>query len=742
VNTTNVPPTKSHSAAARGLRGALVALVAGAGLSPALRAQLDYATPYTFDLFVGAGTIGSADGTGNAAHFDSPAGIAIDSSSGNLFICDKQNETIRMVTPGGVVTTLAGSVGQIGATDDTGSNARFNQPTGICVGSGGDVYVADFGNDTIRKVTPAGVVTTLAGTAGTTGSTDGTGATALFGGPYGVAIDSSGNVYVAEFGNCIIRKITQAGVSSTIAGIANTSGSTDGNGTNALFANPSGIAIDGSGNLYVCDTNNNTIRKITSSGDVTTIAGTAGTSGAVDGVGPAARFNQPRAVTIDSNGNLYVADTGNSAIRKIASDGTVTTLAGLPNQFAVIYGTGAQVIFDVPTGVVVDGTGNLYVTEQLADLVAKGALATSEAPTITTQPQGQTVAAGSTVVFHAGGTGLPAPAVAWFFNGTALADGSGVSGSSGPTLVIRGVTAAQAGQYSFTISNSAGSLTSQHAVLAVGGSGNPGRIINISCRSQVGTGANILDVGFAVGGNGTSGSEPVLVRASGPALSEFDVPGVLPDPQLSLFEGTTQMGSNQGWAGSSEIASAAASVGAFAWNDNSSHDAALLETLTPGTYSAEISGESGDSGVALEEVYDATQNYTPASPRLINISARSQVGTGSDALIAGFVIAGTSSKTVLIRASGPAIAQSVPGSLADPELQLYSGPTPIASNTVWGGDPEISAIAADVGAFAWTSTTSKDSALLVTLPPGQYTAQVTGASGDTGIALIEVYDVQ
>jgi hypothetical protein len=202
------------------------------------------------------------------------------------------------------------------------------------------------------------------------------------------------------------------------------------------------------------------------------------------------------------------------------------------------------------------------------------------------------------------------------------------------------------------------------------------------------------------------------------------------------------MGSNQGWAGSSEIASAAASVGAFAWNDNSSHDAALLETLTPGTYSAEISGESGDSGVALEEVYDATQNYTPASPRLINISARSQVGTGSDALIAGFVIAGTSSKTVLIRASGPAIAQSVPGSLADPELQLYSGPTPIASNTVWGGDPEISAIAADVGAFAWTSTTSKDSALLVTLPPGQYTAQVTGASGDTGIALIEVYDVQ
>jgi hypothetical protein len=203
-------------------------------------------------------------------------------------------------------------------------------------------------------------------------------------------------------------------------------------------------------------------------------------------------------------------------------------------------------------------------------------------------------------------------------------------------------------------------------------------------------------------------------------------------------------GSNDGWAGNAQIASTAASVGAFAWSSPSSHDSALLETLPGGAYTAQIAGQSGDTGVALAEVYDATPagTYTPTTPRIVNIAARVQVGTGANILIAGFAIGGSTSRTVLIRASGPALVPfGVPGTLPDPQLQLYSGSTVIESNNGWGGNAQISATASTVGAFAWGSSTSNDSAIVVTLPPGAYTAQVSGASGDTGVALVEVYEV-
>ncbi|HMD61399.1 MAG TPA: hypothetical protein VKG78_08205, partial [Opitutaceae bacterium] len=163
-----------------------------------------------------------------------------------------------------------------------------------------------------------------------------------------------------------------------------------------------------------------------------------------------------------------------------------------------------------------------------------------------------------------------------------------------------------------------------------------------------------------------------------------------------------------------------------------------------GAYTANVSGQNGDTGVALAEVYDDTPagTYTPSSPRIVNISARVQVGTGANVLIAGFAIGGSTSKTVLIRASGPALIPfGVTGTLPDPMLQLHSGSALIASNDAWGGDSQIAAAAASVGGFGWNFTTSNDSAILVTLPPGAYTAEVSGASGDTGIALVEVYEV-
>jgi hypothetical protein len=186
-------------------------------------------------------------------------------------------------------------------------------------------------------------------------------------------------------------------------------------------------------------------------------------------------------------------------------------------------------------------------------------------------------------------------------------------------------------------------------------------------------------------------------------------------------------------------------VGAFAWNDPSSHDAALAETLTAGNYTAQISGQSGDTGVALAEVYDATPKgtYTPALPRLTNISSRIWVGTGTNIAIAGFVIGGSTAKTVLIRASGPALDQfGVTDTLTDVQLQLLnSGATVFESDYGWGGAPEIASAAGSVGAFPWTDATSLDSAVLVTLPPGLYTAEISSASGSTGVALVEIYEV-
>ncbi len=368
------------------------------------------------------------------------------------------------------------------------------------------------------------------------------------------------------------------------------------------------------------------------------------------------------------------------------------------------------------------------------------------------QPISQTVAAGATVVLDAVAS-LPAPAYQWLFNGSPLANGASggatISGATSPTLVISGSTGASAGSYSCTVTSFGNTVTSNAAVLTVDATTDPGRLVDISCRAAVGSGDGVLIVGFMVGGEGTTGSEPTLIRASGPALTQLGVSGALPDPALELNGSGGVIATNSGWAGNSQIAATAAMVGAFPWTSDTSLDSALDESVAPGSYSAVISGASGDGGVALGEVYDATpaDAQTSTSPRLINLSGRAQVGKGANVLIAGFVVGGTTSETVLIRASGPALTQfGVSGALADPQLQLYQingdgSSTLIESNAGWGGETQIAAAAASVGAFSWGTSGTADSAVLVTLPPGAYTAEISGASGDTGISLVEVYEV-
>lgn len=385
--------------------------------------------------------------------------------------------------------------------------------------------------------------------------------------------------------------------------------------------------------------------------------------------------------------------------------------------------------------------------------------------TLAQQPASQTIATGGTVVFTAIANGASSaepmiqpkevakasartalgvqdsnnPSYQWFF------EGDPVPGETSSTLVINDSTSADDGAYNCLVTTSSDSVLSAPAMLTVLDTADPGRLINISCRAMVGTGANVLIAGFVTGGDGTSGTESLLIRGSGPALIPLGVSDTLEDPLLQFSNSSGLIATNNSWAGNSDIAASAAMLGAFAWNSSSSKDSALLQTVASGPYTAEISGAADDTGVALAEVYDATPkgSYRLSSPRLINISARVQVGTSGNILIAGFVVGGSTSMTVLIRASGPALIPfNVAGTLSDPTLGLYSGSTQIGTNTGWGGDTQIAAISAAVGAFPWLNASSKDSALLVTLAPGAYTAQVSGTSGDTGVALVEVYEVQ
>lgn len=362
--------------------------------------------------FAGSPSGGSADGTGTAAGFTRPIGIAID-TSGNLYVADTGNDTIRKIAPGGVVTTVAGSAGMLGNADGTGAAARFNDPMGIAVDSSGNLYVTDSGNRVVRKITPAGVVTSLAGSStNATGSADGTGSAARFNYPSGTALDSSGNLYVADTANHTIRKITPAGVVTTLAGLAGSGGHVDGAGSAARLNLPTGIAADANGNLYVitqfyAHQNRITIRKITSAGVVSTLeqspnepsrmihamgvavdpggnlyvtesvdsgvwkvtpAGAAtlfagGNKGSADGTGLTASFNMAVGIAIDSSGNLYVTDANSNTIRKITPAGVVTTLAGLPGVKGSNDGTASAASFNKPLGIAVDANGNLYVAD-------------------------------------------------------------------------------------------------------------------------------------------------------------------------------------------------------------------------------------------------------------------------------------------------------------------------------------------------------------------------------------------
>jgi len=440
-----------------------------------------------------ANALGDEDGTGAAARFAYPTGVAVDLTRG-IMVADRGNNTIRTITATGEVNTLAGlsPFDSAGSADGTGAAARFYEPDGVAVGPSGDLFIADRGNHIIRKVTPAGVVTTLAGLAGAAGHADGTGAAARFNKPLAVAVDAGGMVYVADAGNCVIRRITPAGAVTTIAGSPGVSGLTDGAWADARFTYPQGIVYHVSGRLFVLDTNR--VRVLGTDGQVNSTnlysiqrPHTFFQDLAVDAPGNVyisdpvyedilkltPQGNQswlvsvsvhnfePHRLALDRNGNLFMTDHLGYALGQLQADGTIKVIAGQAYSPGHIDGIASSARFHGAAGIAVDAAGNLYVTSEAVgeNTVRKGQL--GSAPVITTQPQSQNVTAGGNVQMAVVAAGDPAPTYQWYFNGSALA------GATAASFTITPAFAANTGDYTVVATNQFGSVTSNKATLTV-----------------------------------------------------------------------------------------------------------------------------------------------------------------------------------------------------------------------------------------------------------------------------------
>jgi sugar lactone lactonase YvrE len=659
---------------------------------------------------------GYKDKQGAEARFALLGGLAVD-RIGNVLVVDSTNNRIRKVTPDGIVTTVAGS-GAAGATDGVGTGAQFNLPADVAVDSAGNIFVADSAC-LIRKITPAGVVTTYAGYNGPNSNTptvDGV----FLSGPLSLAIDRADNLYVADARGQVILRITPTGIVTTVAGQRYVSGAADGAGTYAQFTHPMGLSTDVAGNIYVADQDSQTIRKITPAGMVTTIAGKPNEPGSTDGSGTNARFSYPSSTAVDPFGNIYVADFGNQTIRKIAPDGTVTTVAGVAPTVSTMDssgstdGIGSAARFHQPGRLATDRAGNIYIADYLNYSVRKGSPVNA-------------VAQGDAVIFALSRTGSGKSAYQWRKN---AAD---IPGATGNQYAISAARSADAGEYSVRVASDEGAAESSPVPLTV----RSAHLASLSIRSTAGNGAQTLIVGFSIAGIGM----PVLVRGIGPTLSQYGVASPLTAAQLAVHFGDTITASNNSWGNSPDIAAADARLGAFVLPGNSL-DAAVLTTFDTGAYTAHCMGANDATGTALVEIYDAS---TSANCQLVSLSARSYVDAGDGLMIAGFSIAGTSSCTVMVRGIGPTLEKfGVSGVLPNSQLQLVDERGGVlAQNAQWGMNSDVAAITAATqatGAFA-LPTGSRDAVLLMILPPGTYSAQLRGANGATGVGLIEVYQV-
>lgn len=426
------------------------------GATTSIVARLSVLNPLadsaTVSTLAGSGAAGYVDGLGSAAQFNSPNDLSI-VAGGLIYVADASNNRIRKMSPQGQVTTYAGA-GVAGYLDGTGATAQFNLPLSVFAPPSGEVIVADTGNNRIRRIgiTSSRLLTTIAGT-GESGYLDGPVGTAKFNFPNDVVADTAGALYVSEFNNHTVRKIF-SGTVSTLAG-AGVSGYADATGKEARFNQPAGLALDKAGNLYVSEWGNQRLRKVTPDGVVSTLAG-AGVSGFKNGNAAVAQFNQPDDLATSANGNIFVVEHGNHAMRKVSPGGAVTTVAGT-GQPGNVDGKGRDAKFSSPAGLAIDAAGNLIVADTGNNTIRK--ITFAALPVITLQPRNQVVRSGTTATFSVSAAG-PAPInYQWRFNGSKIAN------ATNATLVITNIQSANIGFYSVLVNDSAGTVSSDAALI-------------------------------------------------------------------------------------------------------------------------------------------------------------------------------------------------------------------------------------------------------------------------------------
>lgn len=378
--------------------------------------------------------------------------------------------------------------------------------------------------------------------------------------------------------------------------------------------------------------------------------------------------------------------------------------------------------------------------------VAPAAVVTA-APSFTAHPASQTLAAGASVTFSASASGTPAPTYQW------LKDGAPLAGATSPSYTLTGLRLTDAGTFSVVATNSAGTATSNPAQLTVnppaGTTTDFGRLVNLSILTNAGSGASVLTMGAVIGGAGSVGSLPLVIRAVGPTLgSAFGISGVLADPVMTINAQNVAapIAVNDNWDGSAATRAAFTAVGAFVLPTGSLDCAYVPPTpgLSAGGYTVQVAGTTSTTGLVIAEIYDAAGTArTAATPRLINLSTLAQIDPGAT-LAVGFVIGGTAPCRMLVRAVGPTLgtAFGLGGVMADPGLVLFSNDTgqQIGANDDWGGTAALASAMSSVGAFALGDPASRDAGLVVTLPPGAYSVRVSGKNATGGTAIVEVYE--
>jgi YVTN family beta-propeller protein len=605
----------------------------------------------------GDNTVTVIDGATNATTTvpvgTSPVAIAVNPTTNMIYVVNQQSNNVTVID---------------GATNATTTVAVGVDPSSIAVNPVTDkIYVGNYAEVTVTVIDGTTNATTTV-TVGTIFTINGGQSTDY------IAVNTVTNkVYVANFSDNTVAVIDGGTNATSTITVADDPFAIDVNSvTNKVYVACTGLGgLEGNGNVTVID------------------GATTATTTVTD-----PNANQPAGVAVNPVANtIYVDNDFSSNMTLIAGDNnTATTLAIAPGAIAVNSVTNTiYVDNDNDSVTVIDGNTNTTTT------VAVGS-----------GPSGIAVNTVTNLVYVAN------------------------SGSNNVT-VIRGGASAPTPTPTPTPPPSGGG--------GGGGGGGSARLINISTRAQVGTGANILIPGFVIGGSGT---ETLLIRADGPALAGFGVAGALAQPSLSVFDSSGNVvASNTAWGTNTnpaQVSSAAASVGAFALASGSA-DCALVASLPAGAYTVQVSGVGNSTGVALAEVYEVSFSGTS----LVNISTRAQVGTGADIIIPGFVIAGSGSDQLLARGDGPALTGfGVAGALAQPSLSVYDNSgNVIASNTGWGTGPnpaQITSAGAAVGAFALAAG-SADSALIVNLSAGAYTMQLSGVNNSTGVALAELYQV-